>query len=409
MRLREAGGSTIRTSHLIRTSRVIGTSRVVRTPRLIRTLAVAIGLAALLLVAGAALTPSTGQAAMRGLIDVDCQDQDPAERDRIFREIANRLGAKAIRVWVLWNKAEPQQGQYDEDYLQNLYDTIVQAREYKLRVDVVVFQTPRWASDQRFWNSPPASTIPTGYQPYYAMRTDALDDWERFARELATRFKGRVTWYECWNEPNLWSYLYPQQYGGDKYFSARFYVKMLKAFYKGIKAGYPKALVLGPCTGPWGKNNRTTTSPKRFANRMKYHKAWRWWDGYSHHPYPVGGTPPAPDKPPRFPKYTISLGNIRWLLRKFPNTQFFFTEYGYTTGDTVYFGGGKVSEKTQAKYLAQAYRIADKLPRTRLLMWYQRIDQWTPGEPANRGLYFGLRRYDKTRKPSWYSFRRICR
>jgi hypothetical protein len=240
------------------------------------------------------------------------------------------------------------------------------------------------------------------------MKQSALDDYQAFAKMLASRFKGRVTWYEAWCEPNLWTYIYPQQYKGDKYFAARWYVKYLRAFYRGAKAGYSKAVVLGGNTGPWGMNNRLTTSPKRFANRMKYHKASRWWDGYSHHPYPVGNPPPAPSKKPRFPKYTISLGNARWLLIKFPNTQFYFTEWGYTTKNVKVFGGGRVSTSAQARYLTQGYKLAEKLPRVRMLLWLQRQD--TPpaaGRPSNEGHYFGLRHANGNRKSSWYRYRAL--
>jgi|GEM_PF-947286 len=349
------------------------------------------------------------EAAMRGLIDFGLENESAAEQDKILHETSVRLGAKATRVLVKWPLAEPQQGQYDEAYLTKIENAVITARKYKLRVLITVYQTPKWASNQAFWDNPPASSIPKGYQPYYAPKPAALDDFEAFAKMLASRLGGRVTWYECWNEPNLWTYLYPQQYKGDRYFGARTYVKMLRSFYKGIKAGYGKAMVLGGVTGPWGKNDKYTTSPKRFANRMKYHRAWRWWDAYSHHPYPVGGIPPAPGQQPRFPKYTISLGNARWLLIKFPKTQFYFTEYGYTTGDTIYFGGGGVSRKKQASYLRQAYRIADKLPRVRLLMWYERMDvRPGSGQPAKYGLYFGLRTADGNRKPSWYAFRQMA-
>ena len=63
------------------------------------------------------------------------------------------------------------------------------------------------------------------------------------------------------------------------------------------------------------------------------------------------------------------------------------------------FGGAQVSEATQAAYMKRAFRYADRFPRIKLLMWFQRVDV--------SGCYFGLRRLDGTRKPSWYAFAKL--
>lgn len=377
-------------------------------PRIGRSAAILIATLAVTLIAlGAA---PRADAILRGMVDDRWVWANEATREATLSEYARRLRVQAVRITIQWPRAEPERGEYNEAYLSTIENAIDAARAHRIRVMLMVYQTPQWASDQRFWNSPPSPQIARGYRPYYPMRRDSLADFQRFARMLAGRFKGRVTWYECWCEPNLASYIYPQQYKGDRYFAARTYVRYLQRFYKGIKAGYQKALVLGGVTGPWGMNNRWSTSPQRFAKRLKYHAAYRWFDAYSHHPYPVGGIPPAPNRRPRFPQYTVSLYNARTLLRIFPKKQFYFTEYGYTTKNVKVFGGGRVSAARQARYLTIAYKMADRLPRVRMLMWLQWKD--TPpaaGKPSNLGHYFGLRYANGKRKPSWYRYARLYR
>ena len=95
-------------------------------------------------------------------------------------------------------------------------------------------------------------------------------------------------------------------------------------------------------------------------------------------------------------------------MNKFPNTQFYFTEWGYTTDNVKVFGGGKVSVKSQANYLTQGYKLAEKLPRVRMLMWLQWKDaRPAAGRPANEGHYFGLRYTNGNRKPSWYRYQAL--
>ncbi len=60
------------------------------------------------------------------------------------------------------------------------------------------------------------------------MRDSALGDLDATAEFLARRYAGLVQAYECWNEPNLWGYIYPQRTAADAYFGARTYLKYLR-------------------------------------------------------------------------------------------------------------------------------------------------------------------------------------
>jgi hypothetical protein len=113
---------------------------------------------------------------------------------------------------------------------------------------------------------------------------------------------------------------------------------------------------------------------------------------------------PAPGQPPNDASTTVTLFNLRTLLRVFPRKPFFITEYGYNTRPTMAFGGFAVTEKAQARYLRDAYRIAARHPQVKLLVWYLLRDA---GAPTETGVYSGLRRLNGERKPAWYTFRNL--
>ena len=58
-----------------------------------------------------------------------------------------------------------------------------------------------------------------------------------FARDAAAHYKGRITWWENWNEPGVKMRDFE-------------YMPIMKAFYEGVKSGNPDAKVLGLC-GTW--------------------------------------------------------------------------------------------------------------------------------------------------------------
>ena len=93
------------------------------------------------------------------------------------------------------------------------------------------------------------------------------------------------------------------------------------------------------------------------------------------------------------------MGNIATLLWIVPEKPIHLTEYGYTTEPVPELGGAQVSEATQPAYLKRAFSYAGRFSGVKLLMWFQRIDQ--------SGLYFGVRRLDGTRKPSYYAFAKL--
>lgn len=139
---------------------------------------------------------------------------------------------------------------------------------------------------------------------------------EEYGAALARRYSGdfpdparpgrtlpRVDAFQVWNEPNLDKYLTPQ-WRGRRTRAPAHYRRMLSAFYSGVKAIRPAALVVSAGLAPYGDDadfaGGKRIRPARFLREMlclrKTKKRLRGtacpaparFDVLAHHPYSVG-------------------------------------------------------------------------------------------------------------------------
>lgn len=406
---------------------------------------VRIGAVALLLIFGLAATiaiASPGVAlahtVARGIADpsVISLDSSPdGPQATALHEIRSQLGATYVRFFVSWAQAEPSeptgitpsQVALDPTYMTGVTSAVTQAKQDGLKVIITFYAVPQWASDQRFW-------VNGAYAPNDAMKTNLLDDetgtatlsdFQSFCQAVAAQLGANAFAYECWNEPNLGAFIYPQAISPalfpddgttttDDTYAAHVYLKMLQACSVGVRAAAAqvgtKLLVLAGATAPRGVKQVDTysTSPQRFAAVIKAGGAAvaDLFDGYSHHPYMPGASPRLwPEAVPGNTGTTVSLENLGVLLKMFPTKPFYLTEYGYQTAACASFSNQHVSQTTQAEYLQRAYAYVAKYKQVQMLMWYLVKDEAPPsGQPANQGFYTGLETATGALKRSWYAF-----
>ena len=360
----------------------------------------------LALLLAAAYLPTQASAVTRGLVDGEILvlASSPSKQATHVRELAGQLHARVVRINVRWPEFEPARGRIDQARVAALSTTVDALAKRNVKVILTVVYTPKWASNSSLWRSPPFG-MKRGYNQIYAMRTAATDDLGGFAQHLSSTLKGRVFGYECWNEPNMWVYIYPQRKATDGVFAVRLYARMLKAFHAGVRRGDPHAKVIAGATAPLGYNDKYRTSPQRFARSLKRFGAVPYFDAYSHHPYTPGGSRnPGPNGRPNDPSTCVTMYNLTTLLRLFPSKPFYLTEYGYNTRPSLVFGGFTVSQSTQAAYLKLAYSLARRHSQVKMLLWYLLRDYRPPTGPANHGVYSGLRTAGGAKKRSWYAF-----
>jgi polysaccharide biosynthesis protein PslG len=144
-------------------------------------------------------------------------------------------GVGFIRQQFPWEDIErPIKGTFwDDKYNKSTwekYDNIVDlANEYGLQMIVRLDLPPKWAHPDNAWpHTPP----------------EKLSDYGDFVYKVVSRFKGKVKYYQLWNEPNLaieW---------GSKQVSAKDYVQLLKVGYQRAKEADPNVVIISAALAP---------------------------------------------------------------------------------------------------------------------------------------------------------------
>jgi hypothetical protein len=105
------------------------------------------------------------------------------------------VGFYGWRLWdsaVAWPSLEPSRGQWSFGTL----DSIVGLAEREhAEILLPLGLSPAWASAR------PEEA--SAYGPGNAAPPRDIEDWKEYVRAVATRYRGRITHYEIWNEPNL--------------------------------------------------------------------------------------------------------------------------------------------------------------------------------------------------------------
>jgi hypothetical protein len=375
----------------------------------VRSTAVAAALTVILAIVAGMSTPGPARAAekqvLRGICDPGLLSSWGRSGPDIVREFDERLGADVVRINLAWSTAEPRRGVYSDDYLNRVAAAVRDVRARDMQAIVLVYHTPRWASDRSLWARPVTGDRPNVYHSYYPPSLGALADFRDFARHLSTLMQGQVLGYSCWVEPNLWTYLYPQRTTADSAFAAHRYTKMLAAFSEGVRAGDPAAQVIAGETSPTGENSRLRTSPQRFVRQIQRAGAGQYFDVLAHHPYAgAGNARITPAAMPRDPDHTVWLANLGTLLDVFPDKPCYLTEFGYPTSPNLLFGVS-ISAARQAAYLKAAFSIAARYDQVKLLLWFPRKDHSSSGTYRDPwGNYSGLRSLRGQRKRAYYAY-----
>lgn len=213
--------------------------------------------------------------------------------------------------------------------------------------------------------------------------------FEDFARATALHFRGRVSRYAIWNEPNYVSWLAPQKS------AARLYRQMYTRAYAAIKEVDPEAQVLFGETAPYFIRNRAI-APLKFLRdvtcaNVRYRRARKCstlkTDGFAHHPYDFRHAPtyryPGADNVTlgtlsRLTSALSKLKKARLLTTPTGGVPFLYlTEYGY-------FGSGKykLAPKKRASYLVKGFTIAQKNRRVKQLLQFVLV------KPGRRHQFF---------------------
>ena len=222
-----------------------------------------------------------------------------------------------VRIWdqsgAAWNAIHTAVDTYNWATLDALVD-----KAAGKHITYVIAACPQWLAkyptQEHYapWLGPGSNSMPY-----------SLDEANKFAWQLATRYKGRIKAYEVWNEPQLADFLYPYNDA-----ECNTLASMSKRFYSTIKSCDPAALVLAASVLP-RKSSGGMDKARRYLTAMQK-KGWNA-DAFTCHIYPNVGEWAA--------KWGEMLNDVVATLKNMgaPTTKLWVTEttYGLLGPDTT--------------------------------------------------------------------------
>lgn len=254
-------------------------------------------------------------------------------------------GASWIREDFVWGLIEPKEGRYEW----TATDRIVGAlRDRKLNVLGIISYSANWATPAR--EDDTAASAISFYPPdpnkYYS-----------FVRDLVTRYKGSISHWEIWNEPDNALFWKPKPNGKE-------YAALLKTAYKAVKDADPSAKVL---TGGVSGN------AVPYLEEMMAAGAGDSFDILALHPYAVPLDPAQArieSRPEVHKMVDVELNKYRaFLQRHGKNRPIWVTELGWPARDWG------LNAEDQADYLAQAYAQMLASGLAERIFWYSWKDE----------------------------------
>lgn len=247
-----------------------------------------------------------------------------------------------IKQTFAWKDVERQAGQWHWAEPDKL---LAEAEKRGLKVIARLGGTPAWATSARgpMTDAPP----------------DDLALWANYCDQVSARYRGRITAYQIWNEPNL-----SREWGNRKPNAAQ-YVDLLAACSRAIRANDPNAILISAGLAPTGNYDALAHRDDIYLNAMYTANFQQYIDV-------VGVHAPGFSPPSYGPDDAEADGIGRWFtfrriedLRKImiahgdAARQMAVLEFGWTT-DPIHqdYQWYAVSEEQQAQYLLDAYDYA---------------------------------------------------
>jgi hypothetical protein len=309
--------------------------------------------------------------------------------------IARNSGATTVRIDVSWATLELRgKGLWDRRFARRVDRFLARARAHRLKVIVVLLETPCWAS-----------TAPTRLKQgcrgawwergvtFYPPRQAGL--YARAARHVAERWGDDLLALEIWNEPNIDHFWRIEN-------KAVHYSRLVRASYRPVKQVAPDLEVL--------VGSLTLSDTEFLTDLYERGRIGGKYDAISYHPYTDGADPASDEVDPRGLEFSFRLGTAAlhdvMLAHGDPSPELWATEAGASSCNPAA-DDRCVDERTQARYVRAYVRGARDFPYVRAMLIYTLRDRG--GERSDPLNYFGLVRRGFGAKPALHAFRRALR
>lgn len=277
-------------------------------------------------------------------------------------------GVGTVRMDFLWSDIEPEQGRF----LFEKYDRIVDAlSRNNIAILGLLDYSADWASSCGRWNSPPKD----------------FSLFVNYASKVIQRYKGRVKYWELWNEPDSSIYWEPQD-------GLKSYCRLLKEVYIEAKKIDPDCKIL----------NGGLASGLSSVNRLYDNGAKDYFDILNLHTFDNPLNPGAIKAVTAYPKLAYKIMSRNGDAHK----QIWFTEIGCPGVErglkvSNWWNGKNPNEQEQAGWVRLVYSELLKDKNVAKVFWAFFRD--CSGHWGNGVDYFGLIRWDYSRKPSFKAYK----
>ena len=330
------------------------------------------------------------------------EEVEPQKRERTL-EMVRQAGFCWIRQEFPWEDIEIH-GKGDFEDRRNVpyrsawekYDNIVDlAEKYGLEVIARLSNPPAWsraAGNEAGTLAPP----------------DDFNDFGDFVYAVVSRYKGRIKYYQIWNEPNI----YPEW--GERPVSPEEYTELLKIGYTRAKEADPNVAI---CSGALASTIELDLHPHGlndfiFLQRMYEAGAKDYFDILTVQGYGLWSGPGDRRMRPRIINFSRPL-YIRDIMVKNGDEHkpVWISEMNWNAipeGHPAYPAYGRVSEEQQARYAVEAYqRVQEEWP------WAGVVNFWFFKRPsdAEKGqafYYFRMVEPDFTPLPVYEAVRQYA-
>jgi len=311
-------------------------------------------------------------------------------------EMIRDAGARWIRLHVPWADVEiPAKGGYvgpNGKSTWEKYDRIVElAEQYGVNILARLDDPPDWSrADNSVHNRPP----------------DNFDDYGDFVSAFVGRYEGRITYYQIWNEPNV----YPEW--GNQPADASAYVELLKTAYLRAKEANPASVIVAaPLSPTLGTPDGMNESDLTFLQKM-YDAGANWYfDIMAVNAYGLWTGPGDRRVEAARTNFSRPILIREIMVRNGDASKAVWaTEMGWNALPDDFPGPathGRVSLERQASYTAEAYRRAqEEWPWMGVIFYWQ--FRMVADEPNQIAYYYRMVNPDFTTLPVFDAYRRMA-
>ena len=177
-------------------------------------------------------------------MNLDPGQYDPQHMEMVFA-VCKKAGIRWWRLWMEWNAVQKKKGEYDWSSI----DSVVElAEKYGIELYICFLGgTEPWQNIRSTLTNP----IPYGMMTHTHCMPLSLEDWATYITAFAQHYKGKIKYYQVWNEPDARNAFYP--------FDTGKYVELLKVSSKALRDVDPSVKIgVGGFCAAYARLNKFT-------------------------------------------------------------------------------------------------------------------------------------------------------